>query len=312
MAFNLQRGKVILKKLLQPRFFFTATDNIKVSTALELMEKAFKSANVSEPELSSKYLVSQLLGNGNPNEYYGFLNHTLKAIEIEELNRLLNCRLAHMPLQYIAGTWDFRSISIKVRPPVFIPRIETEQLVDVVLERLPTNRPVSVLEVGPGSGNICLSLLSECDALTVSAIERSRSSVELTLENARDLGLISRLTVAEGKVEEAGFQDQQFDAIVSNPPYVLRKDLMKLPPDISLYEDLRALDGGADGLDVILPIVELADRVLPADGKIFLEVDPCHPHILPSRLKSLHSRFLISEIIKDYRGVERFLVLNRT
>jgi len=280
------------------------------------MRDAFSAASVPEPELSSRYLLSQALGDVRPNGYEMHLGRRLAPAEIGELNRLVNCRLARMPLQYIAGNWDFRHITIKVRPPVFIPRTETEQLVDIVLERLPNDKPVSILEVGPGSGNICLSLLHERDDLTVTALERSKSAVELTQENGRDLGLSSRLTVTEGRVEDYPVQAAgpagQFHALVSNPPYVLRKDLLSLAPEIRLYEDLRALDGGADGLDVVLGVVRLAGRVLPPAGLIFLEVDPCHPHILPGRLAAMQPpQFAIAETIEDYRGVERFLVLRR-
>jgi len=297
------------------RSIFTSTDIIKVSSAIEVIRDTLKAAAVPEPDLSSKYLLSQLLGDGRPNGYKPFLDQHLQPAEIGELNRLIHCRLARMPIQYIAGNWDFRNITIKVRPPVFIPRSETEQLVDIVLERLSVDKSFRLLEIGPGSGNICLSLLHERDNLTVTALERSKSATELTKENGQDLGLSSRLTVIQGKAEDCtNFSAGQFDAIVSNPPYILRKDLLDLAPEISLYEDLRALDGGADGLDVVMAIVKLGSRLLPADGKIFLEVDPCHPHILPSQLAALRSdmpNFEIAEVVKDYRGAERFLVLSR-
>ena len=118
-----------------------------------------------------------------------------------------------------------------------------------------------------------------------------------------------RLTVRETRMDEETILSEKFDAVVSNPPYVLRKDLMNLAPEISVYEDLRALDGGAEGLDVILPLLKLSSTVLEKGSSVFLEVDPCHPHILPSRLPdfSLHLR----EVIEDFSGRERFLVLDK-
>jgi len=315
MAYNLQRAGLVLGGFCVRRSIFTTSDHIEVMSAIDVMRETFSAANVPEPELSSKYLLSQTLGDFKADGYKKFAGQHLQPSEIKELNRLVHCRLARMPLQYIAGNWDFRNIQIKVRPPVFIPRPETEQLVDIVLERIPVNKPVSLLEIGPGSGNICLSLLHEREDLTMTAIERSKSAVELTKENGHDLGVLSRLTVIDGRVEDYNAGANEFDAIVSNPPYVLRKDLVQLAPEISLYEDLRALDGGADGLDVVLAIVQLAERVLPADGggKIFLEIDPCHPHVLPRRLETMQppTTFKIAETIKDYRGVDRFLVLAR-
>ena len=120
-----------------------------------------------------------------------------------------------------------------------------------------------------------------------------------------------RLTVLETRVDESTKLAETFDAIVSNPPYVLRKDLTALAPEITLYEDLRALDGGAEGLDVILDILRLAGRVLDPGGQVYLEVDPCHPYLLPPHLPTLHHPFIISEVLKDFAGKERFLVLKK-
>lgn len=189
---------------------------------------------------------------------------------------------------------------------------------DIVLQRLPQPpTSLNLLEVGPGSGNICLSLLTERDNLRITALERSNLAAELCAENAEDLGLLGhRLKIVELKVDaDTQWPDDnssKFDMLISNPPYILRKDLMDLAPEISLYEDLRALDGGAEGLDVILDIVRLAERVLVPEGKIVLEVDPCHHAILPQHLIDLNLTFSITEVLKDFNGKDRFLVLSRT
>ena len=104
----------------------------------------------------------------------------------------------------------------------------------------------------------------------------------------------------------------QYDALVSNPPYILRKDLISLAPEIYVYEDLRALDGGAEGLDVILNILRFALKYVKPDGLIFLEVDPCHPHILPLHLEKQALPFKIVKVLKDFQDKERFLILSRS
>merc|ERR1712106_1201037 len=129
------------------------------------------------------------------------------------------------------------------------------------------------------------------------------------------LGLKDRMNLVQGKVE-AGVQldglCEEYDLVFSNPPYILRKDLMTLAPEIHLYEDLRALDGGAEGLDVILPIIELAGEKLSTGGLVMLEVDPCHPHLLPSKLDALSSSFVVDRVVEDIREKERFMVLRKT
>ena len=120
-----------------------------------------------------------------------------------------------------------------------------------------------------------------------------------------------RLEVVEVRLDEETVVEGEFDAIVSNPPYVLRKDLMNLDPEISLYEDLRALDGGAEGLDLVLPILNLAGRILPPGAPVFLEVDPCHPHLLPEHLDGDHP-LQISQVLQDFTGKDRFIILRKT
>jgi len=279
-------------------------------------------ASVPEPELSAKYLLSCSLAQPQTPVLAGDWARSpathLTPLQATTLHRLVQCRLARMPVQYILGNWDFHNINIQVRPPVFIPRPETEQLVDLVLSSLPPPVPgkhLHLLEVGPGSGAISLAILLARQDLQVTCVERSSTALQLTQDNATMLGLEDRVTLVQGKVE-AGTQlegvAEEYDLVFSNPPYILRKDLMTLAPEISLYEDLRALDGGAEGLDVILPLLEMAGEKLPSGGLVILEVDPCHPHLLPTKLDSLATSFVVDRVVEDFMGKERFMVLSKT
>ena len=169
------------------------------------------------------------------------------------LDAMSACRVSRMPVQYIVKSWDFREIRLAMKPPVFIPRPETEQLVSLVLEKCDFRgggggEKLRILEVGCGSGAICLSLLKEApaDTIEVTALDRSRLACALTMENAILNDLWRNLTVVHAKVDEDGVvakmaengpemsSESKFDMIVSNPPYVLRKDLMNLAPEISV------------------------------------------------------------------------------
>ncbi|XP_066969367.1 MTRF1L release factor glutamine methyltransferase-like [Macrobrachium rosenbergii] len=158
-----------------------------------------------------------------------------------EMERLMTCRLARMPVQYIVGNWDFHSVTIKLRPPVFIPRPETEQLVDFAALRLSKwnenkSQPVSageiVIENHAKTANYRKTYKLRCVAL-----DQSRHAIELTEENATSLGVLQRLTLVHQKVtvdKEPHLPYDTFDLIVSNPPYVLRKDLMNVQPEIMM------------------------------------------------------------------------------
>ena len=124
------------------RNIFTVSQTVTISNALEKTRNKFHSSNIPESDLSSRFLLSQVLGETCPNGYLNHQDRVLECGELKELNRLICCRLARVPVQYIAGTWDFRQICLKVRPPVFIPRVETEQLVGLVLDNLPIKENV--------------------------------------------------------------------------------------------------------------------------------------------------------------------------
>jgi len=269
-----------------------------------------RTGGVPEPDLSAKYIVEEVAGHGRD------LSLQLTGEQAGRLERLVSCRLARMPLQYIIGNWDFHSVTLNVRPPVFIPRPETEQLVEMVIDNLP-QRETSLLEIGSGCGAISLALLNSCNNIRVTTVDVSPAACQLTLENAENLGLNlpDKLLVINDKISgdhvPAGLE-QHYDMVVSNPPYVLRKDLTKLAPEIYLYEDIGALNGGHYGLDVILDIVRLASKVLGVGGKLFLEVDPCHPLILPEKLLELPPpHFSVESVQKDFNDKDRFLVLVR-
>lgn len=144
------------------------------------------------------------------------------------------------------------------------------------------------------------------------AIDQSEMACNLTTENAASLDLIERLKVVQHKLADDSKLPEanaKFDLIVSNPPYVLSKDLKALEPEISLYEDLRALDGGKDGLDTIRIILRFAAERLHPQGHLWLEVDPTHPKLIESVIAEqdgvLHMKFVSS--YKDMFGKERFV-----
>lgn len=139
---------------------------------------------------------------------------------------------------------------------------------------------------------------------------------KLTRENATNLKLIDRMKIFKHKLTDNSKLPEiegAFDLIVSNPPYVLTKDLMALDPEISLYEDLRALDGGSDGMQVIRSILKFASQRLRLKGMLWLEVDPTHPELVEQYLAknddNLTLKFMAS--YKDMFGKERFVEIMR-
>lgn len=223
----------------------------------------------------------------------------LSPAQKEKFEKLCECRMARMPIQYIVGEWDFRDITLVMQPPVFIPRPETEELVELILQQqIDLTKRVRFLEIGCGSGAISLALLKSLPNAKAESADQSSMACLLTMKNAINLKVADRIKVIQSKINDRLKCDDfkhKYDFIVSNPPYVPSRDLMNLEPEIRLYEDLRALDGGEDGMSIIKIIIQMSTNLLKSGGTLWLEVDPSHPELIQKFLqqhKELHLKYV--------------------
>ncbi|HBT95131.1 MAG TPA: peptide chain release factor N(5)-glutamine methyltransferase, partial [Coriobacteriia bacterium] len=225
-------------------------------------------------------------------EIYTNYDRPLDKTQLACVREGIKRRLAGEPLQYISGKAAFRRLEFKVRPPVLIPRPETEVLVDGVLEEVKAldrsigaqdveperTEPVRILDIGTGSGCIALSLLHEAHNVKLTATDLNPEAVALAEENAGMLGLDDpqRLSIvqddlASSLVENPAFHGS-FDIIVSNPPYIPTRELQELPEEVARYESPLALDGGEDGLVVFRRIVAQAKLLLKPGALLTCEL----------------------------------------
>ncbi|XP_058534390.1 MTRF1L release factor glutamine methyltransferase isoform X2 [Ochotona princeps] len=277
--------------------------------------EVFKKRGIPEARESSEYIVAHVLGAKTFQSLKPVLRtQPLTPWQLRRVQELCSHRLQRMPVQYILGEWDFRGLSLKMMPPVFIPRPETEELVEWVLEEVPQSPCVTraqggplILEVGCGSGAIALSLLSLLPESQVIAVDQGEAAIRLTHKNAQRLQLQDRIRIVRLDVTLEGSWTHLLpwgpvDLIVSNPPYIFHQDMEQLAPEIRSYEDVAALDGGEEGMDVITHILSLAPWLLKDSG-IFLEVDPRHPELVSSWLQSRPGLPLsLMAVRKDFCG----------
>ncbi|XP_054882169.1 MTRF1L release factor glutamine methyltransferase [Poeciliopsis prolifica] len=284
--------------------------------ALDVWKRHFVENGVTEPEQSSQYIIAHLLGAKTIESVeHQRLAEFLSKEETQQVWRLCSKRLSRMPVQFIIEEWDFRDLTLKMRPPVFIPRPETEELVELVLTDLQNHPGPTCLEVGCGSGAISLSLLKSLPQLQAFALERSQDAVDLSRENASRLGLQDRLKVYHMDViKDAEKMPGLFSSIsvlVSNPPYLFSEDMATLEPEISRFEDRGALDGGEDGLNVIRQILTLAPDFLSHRGRVYLEVDPRHPALIRRWVEDNVEELRFVETRRDVSGKPRFCILQK-
>ncbi|XP_015237570.1 PREDICTED: hemK methyltransferase family member 1 [Cyprinodon variegatus] len=289
--------------------------------ALDIWKRHFEEEGVTEAEQSSQYIIAHLLGAKTIESVERQrLTEFLSKEKMEEVWQLCSRRLSRMPVQYIIEEWDFRDLTLKMRPPVFIPRPETEELVELVLTDLKsrsadTETRQTCLEVGCGSGAISLSLLKSLPQLEAFALDRSQDAVDLSRENALRLGLQDRLRVYHMDVikdaERILGLFSSVSALVSNPPYLFSEDMASLEPEIFRFEDHAALDGGENGLTVIRQILTLASDFLLNSGRVYLEVDPRHPPLIQRWVEENVEGLQYVETQNDISGRPRFCILQK-
>lgn len=213
------------------------------------------------------------------------------------------------PIQYIFGHWSFRSIDLKCDNRALIPRPETEQLVQLVIDQLgrTASNDVCILEIGTGTGAIAISLATEVENLSIVATDVSTGAIGLAAENlSRQSNLRSKVDFIQSDLYQTITAKPLFDVIVSNPPYVPSSSILE--PRVLEYEPHLALYGGVDGLDLIEPIISAAPKRLKGrGGRVFLEIDESHGDKV---LQIAHNcEYTEGNICKDYSGKDRFVSL---
>jgi len=226
--------------------------------------------------LSDKAQLESRLLLGKAKEQEGIqlvttLDDVLKE-EVWELYRVLVIRLSqHEPLQYLTGQQDFMGLSFKITPAVLIPRWDTEVLVEEALSYLHTVASPKVLDLGTGSGVIAISLAYHKPESFVWAVDISAAALEVARDNAVFLGVAERITFLEGDLFAPLLPENQFDLIISNPPYITETEYLQLSAEVK-KEPLCALVGGCDGLDYYRRIAGSAAQYLAIGGRILLEI----------------------------------------
>lgn len=180
---------------------------------------------------------------------------------------LVKRRCNHEPLQYLTGTAAFRKLTLAVGPGVLVPRPETEGLIEEVLKHIANfSGPVSVIDLGAGSGAMAISIATEAPNTHVIAVEKSLDAIEWLKQNVAFYD--ESIRIVQGDVAEV-LDGVKCDVIVANPPYV--PDSQPLPKDVATFEPAVALFGGSDGLAIPRIFIDAAARLLKVGGLLAIE-----------------------------------------
>lgn len=240
-------------------------------TVLRMLEwgtQWFADKNVASPRLSIEWLVASALHTKRLNLYVQF-DRPFTSAELAIIRDFVKRRTRHEPLQYITGSTSFYNSEIKVAPGVLIPRPETEELVEHILNNH-DHKPTRILDIGTGSGCIAVALAKERPEWEVHGIDLSNDALEIARHNAESNSVAVKFANADlFRLHEMG--THQWDVIVSNPPYIHHDEAGELDPQVKNYEPAMALFC-ENRSSVYEHIAAYAQATLNEAGKLYFEL----------------------------------------
>jgi release factor glutamine methyltransferase len=279
-----------------------------ISRALKWGSRLLREKGIESPRLDAELLLREALKIDGVELYLHF-HRPLTPPQFAHYKSLLNKRIRGEPTQHVLGRREFWSLDLKVTPEVFIPRPETELLVEEVLKIFGDERSQALrfMDMGTGSGAIAIALAKELKGCSILAEDISWRAILLARENASIHGVSGRIRFLVGNLFSALKEgESRFDLIFSNPPYIPSAKIETLPKEIAEFEPRAALDGGPDGLAFFRNIVMGARSFLKGGGWLMLEVGQEQGRAVAEMIRNTGS-FESPCIIGDHSGLDRVI-----
>jgi release factor glutamine methyltransferase len=242
-----------------------------ISEALESATDKLTSAGVTSPSVDAELLGCFVLGiERSALTMLSLREELFPEDKIVQFETSVARRVKREPLQHITGLAPFRHLELHVGPGVFIPRPETEQLVELAIESIKKIEKPLVVDLCSGSGAIAISLATELEGSRVFSVELSEQAFEFLSNNYQKYGLDTKSAKNEDLANAFDELEAQVDLVISNPPYI-PDSAVPVDLEVQLHEPSLALYGGEDGLDVIRRISDRALYLLKPSGLLLLE-----------------------------------------
>ncbi len=280
-------------------------DELALRRALGEAAAALAEAGVATPRVDAELLAAHVLGvprGALP------LAGGLRGGQVATYRRLVLARSTRVPLQHLTGTAPFRRLEVAVGPGVFVPRPETESLVEWGLTRLRGRGSAVVVDLCSGSGAIALAVADEHPGATVYAVEDDPAALDWLRRNA---AAAARVAVVPGDATDPGVLaglDGTVDLVLCNPPYVPAGTPVE--PEVAIHDPGRAVFGGADGLAVVRGVIGRSAGLLRPGGALAIEHDDGHGRAVPELLAAA-GRFQEIADHRDLAGRPRFATARR-
>ena len=281
----------------------TSGNNCRVINLIGWTEKYFLSKGLENGRNIGEILLQHLLDCKRVELYFGS-EKQLTQDTIKTFHSWIQRLIKNEPLQYITGTIEFYGLGLMITPSVFIPRPETERVVDIALQILKTVISPKILDVGTGSGCIAIALANELPEASVTGIDIDPNMLKLAQKNA-DLHKINNIIFKQMDIQKE-IPKESYNLIVSNPPYIPLNEISDLEKNIKDFEPHIALTDGADGLTFYHRLASVAPKILHSNGYLIMEVGQGnHPQKALKLFKN--NAFASNKLIQDYNGDDRVL-----
>ena len=273
--------------------------------ALQSVTQTLRRAGIADASVEAELLLGHILGMSKT-QLYIEPERSLTSVETEHLCHLVRRRLDHEPAAYILGHCEFYGIDFCIDCHTFIPRPETELLVEKAVELASRishqGKRITIADVGTGCGAIAISLALALPQAKIYATDISASALQVAEMNCRRHAVSSQVELLQGNLLEP--LSQPVDMIVANLPYIKSCEFKDLSPEVRNFEPTTALAGGEDGLGKIQQILEQMPGKLNYGGCFLLEIGQGQGRMVTSLIKSYFPQASM-ELISDLGGIER-------
>lgn len=259
---------------------------------------------IDNPQLEARILLAHAAGI-DQTRVIGYPEDILDKTTIRYLDQIMTRRKNGEPIAYITGTKEFWSLSFEVTQKTLIPRSDSETLIESILGSITNHTErLSILDLGTGSGCLILALLSELPNASGTGIDISSSACKIAQRNAKKLGLNNRAKFFQGNWMD-NISDQ-FDIIISNPPYIAEPDIKFLSKDVMLFEPHLALSGGPDGLSAYRAIAKECVTHLKQSGMLAVEIGITQAQNIKNIF--MENGLVITKTQRDFSNIERCIL----
>lgn len=276
-------------------------------TTVQAATTRLRDAGVDSPDHDARALAVHVLGLAKPSDL--LLVDELDEHQLAAYDELVTRRASRVPLQHLTGSVGFRYIELEVGPGVFVPRPETESVVQFAVDALRGVDSPLCVDLCTGSGTIAFALANEVPGATVHAVERDPDALDWTRRNAANRVKAGdpEVQLHLGSAEDAlpGL-DGTLDLVISNPPYVATTEAHIPDPEVVDHDPGIALWAGEDGLDVIRLVEQAARRLLKPGGLLVVEHSDRQGRTAPALLEQAGGWSEIQDH-KDYADRDRFV-----